>query len=505
MKKIVGIALLLLAIALVGGPFYAGIKAENELQKFIAKFDAYPGYQVSWLSYERGWFSTQATLSVGLDAALWPDENGEPESLPTLPLVIQIDHGPLLLNDISSVGWYSWRLDLTQDQTEWLEEHLDMAEEGQLYEAQGHAGLLGTVQFSDELKAFSIRDDQGNTIARTNGYVGSGTIGAAGKLSYAGLISGIDLTAEDALVVLGNITLRTEGDLSRMDWDSFVYPSNFYMNVASMELHGSGQQASVTNAVFEGAIEIPEDKDWFDLIVSLSVGNLGVNHSATNSAVNHPATNSAVKSVQLEDATMTFAYERISLAAYSAYIDMAAASLESPQQELDYQQFFTPEVMKEFFANGPAVALRNLSFSMPDGDFEGSLRLAMKDDFVMPAQITNPFIFIQALTLDANVVVDRPLALYLAKASSRAQVEASMVNNPDVTEADIETAVQQQAQNTLDMLMSQGILVSEGETLQAKLQFTDGQLVLNGKPMPFPLGMLMGGLQAQSAGGAQQL
>jgi uncharacterized protein YdgA (DUF945 family) len=487
MKKIIGIVLLLLATVLLGGPFYAGIKAEKELRNFTAKFDSYPGYQVSWQTYKRGWFSTEAVLDIGLDAAMWPSADDVPvEPLPTLPLAIQIDHGPLLLNDISSLGWYSWQLDLTKNQTEWLEEHVDMAGEGQLYEARGHAGLLGAVTFDDELKAFAISDDHGNILLRTNGYVGAGTISSAGKLSYAGLVKGIDLTAEDALVVLGDITLRTEGDLSRMDWDSFIYPSHFYANLASVQAQGGDQEVSLTNTVFEGAIEIPEGESWFDLIVSLSVGSL------------------AAHDVQIDDATMTFAYEHISLQAYSAYMDMVAATLESPEQDLNYQQFLTPEVMQEFFANGPAFALRNFSFTMPDGDFKGSIKLALKDDFTMPASEPNLFMLIQALTLDADVVVDRSLALYLAKTSSRAQAEASMVDS-EVTEADIEAAANQQAQDKLGMLTAQGILVSEGETLRARLQFADGQLLLNGKPMPLPLGMLMGGLQAQADDGGQEL
>ncbi len=504
MKKIIGIAALLLAIVLLGGPFYAGFKAERELHKVAAKFDSYPGYQVSWQSYERGWFSTEAVLAIGLEAALWPGmaDGTQPESqaksLPSLPLVIQIDHGPLLLNDISTFGWYSWQLELTQDQTAWLEEHIDAAGEGQLYESHGHAGLLGAVAFEDELKAFSVRDNHGGILVHTNGYVGSGTISSAGKLSYAGLVKGVDLTAEDALVVLGDITLRTEGDLSRMDWDSFIYPSNFYVNLTTVQVQGGDQEISLTNAVFEGAVEIPEGENWFDLIVSLSVGSL------------------VADEMRMDDAAMTFAYEHISLDAYSAYMDMAAAALEAPEQKLDFQQFLTPQVMQQFLANGPAFALRNLSFTMPDGTFTGSIRLAVNKDAVPPGAAANPLLLVQAITLQAGVTVDQPLALYLAEASARAQVEAAgvegegseggggeEVDGEAIDDADVDAATRQQAQDKLDMLIAQGILVSNGKTLEAKLQFANGQFLLNGRPIPLPLGLLMGA--TQKPGQAQQL
>ncbi len=485
MKKIIGVVLVLLAMVVLGGPFIGGLKAEKELQKIVQAIDEYPGYQVQWLEYDRGWFATEATLSVGFDAALWPvvgnegvdneEADDEAAQLPSLPLNIHIDHGPLLLSEQSALGWYAWQLDLTQEQTQWLEERLDVASDEQLYQAQGHVGLFGSIEFSDELQAFTVSDEQGNVFVRTNGYSGSGTVDMAGMLSYSGVIGHMDFTSEDALLSLGDTAIRSNGDLSRMDWEHFLYPSDFFMNVSTVHVQGGDRELSVTNAVFEGALVMAEGENFFDLIATVSAGNV------------------ESSDVKVEQAAVTFAYENISVSAYEAYMDMAAAMVEAPDQQVDYQQFFTPEIMQEFIANGPAFGLRNISFSTPQGDLKGSFRLGLKEDFVMPPQMTNPLMLIQALTLDSLLDVDRPLAMVLLGQSSRAQVEESMAGDPEVTEADIDAAVQQQAQQKLDMLIAQGIVVEEGDSLQAQVEFANGELLLNGTPTPFPLGMLMGG------------
>lgn len=490
MKKIIGAALILVLVILLAGPFVAGMKAERELQNAIEKFNAYPGYELAWTEYQRGWFSTEAVLSVGFDMSQWPNDDADPIVFPTLPLNIQISHGPILLTKQQeavqgadegqssgglNLGWYSWRLDLSPDQTAWLQERLNSDSEGDLYDAWGHMGLTGSVAFNDKLQAFSIDDEAGNRFITVNGYAGSGAVSSAGELSYQGHFEGMDVAAQDALLVLGNTTLEFSGDLSRIDWNTFLYPSDFSMTLESLRIQGNEGEMLMTNTHFSGAVEMPTDENWFTL-----TANMGVEQVIAGD-------------VRIDNAVMDLAYERISTRAYQAYIDMVKAMSESAtaQQDMDYQSFFTPEIMQEFFANGPAFVLRDLSFSMPEGSFDGDFELAIQKDLVEPVPVINPLMLIQAITLAANVEIDQTLALYFSKEASRARMQATM-NEEDVEPEDAEAALIEEAQATVDMLLAQNILVKDGEDLKATMQFIDGQLLLNGNPIPLPLGALMG-------------
>lgn len=472
MKKILGIFVVIIAAVLLLGPLYAGMKAEKQLQSFIATLDGYPGYHVEWSTYERHWFSTDATLALGFAMPAAADQQQAPPL--TLPLSVQIKHGPLLL-DTASLGWYSWQLDLTEEQNAQIAEHLQKDSDAPLYQGRGYMGLMGTVGHRDELQAFSYTDEEQGTVAHINGYTGNLTIDSARQLNYSGMVKGMDFTAQDALLVMGNLTMAVNGDLSRMDWDTLVYPSDVFMKVASMQLQGGDQTFEMTHGILEGAVELAENNEWMTLILTMSVGN-----------VTTPQTT-------VEDAEMTFAYERISLSAYKAYVDMMGAMSETGQPNM--QQFFTPEVVQDFFAKNPKFALRNFSFNMPEGDFKASFELGMREGFVMPDPLVNPMALLQALAVNASAQVDRPLATYFAKQSARKRAQESMTAESEISEAELDATLEQQAQATLDMLTAQGMLVEDGEGLKAVLQFLDGQLLLNGKPMPLPLGMLMGGLQ----------
>jgi uncharacterized protein YdgA (DUF945 family) len=475
MKKVFGIVVLLLIGTALVVPYYAGVKAESELREAVARFSSYPGYNVAWTTYDRGWLSTEATLTVGLDL---PGAAGADAAEPELPLTININHGPFL-PDNRTFGWYSWELDLSDDQNAWLREHVVAEGEEQLYRASGYMSLLGAVHHEDELQPFKVAEAQRDAALVISGYQGKLQIDRSRQLSYSGVVKGIDLTAEDALLVIGRISLALNGDLSRMDWDTFLYPSDFLVNVAKIQTQGGGGLVSINNLGVEGAVEMPKGENWFTLMTSTTIGEI------------------VTPGAEVRDATVTMAYERISLAAYEAYMDMVThVSQSAGQGAFDHQQFFTPEVVQEFLAAGPAFALRNLSFSMPEGEFKGQLQLSLPEGFALPGQVMNPLALVQSLRLEASAELDRSLAKFLAKASSRADIEAEIAGAADdagASSAEIEAALEQQAEVVLGMLMAQGIMVEEGDRLKAAVQFLNGEFMLNGKPMPLPLDLLMGG------------
>ncbi|HEY7884857.1 MAG TPA: DUF945 family protein [Cellvibrionaceae bacterium] len=474
MKKILGI---FIAVAIA---FFLGMLAERKLNRAIAHLHAYPGYTAEVVAFERGWFSSQAQLSIGMDL---PQEFFAAMESPafgmSLPLAITLQQGPVFFNEGLGLGWYRWQAVPANNKTGQSEPS------SPLFTHRGITSLSGHTRFTDNVSAFSKTINDENGVVDFGGYHGLGIIGSSGRMSYVGDIESFSFSEGDKAINLRSFNVKTDADLAQMDWELFVYPGEFALSLAELNAAiNTGaqlQEIKLQTLTMTSSMKVPANANWMSMDLQTAIASLTVNDW------------------YLRDLIWDMAFDNFSMDFYRAYHHaniemfdaMYTADTDTPPA-LNFGKHFTPEVMQAFIENGPAFRIDTLSATLPQGEFAVSAGLNLKADTPVPALPSNPLWLIGAIQAQASIEVDQTLAQYFARLSTEFQVRAAMAESPDVTEEQIQQMLDTQVTTTLDMLIQQGLVISQGEVLTSQLQYNGGEFTVNGNPIP--LGAMLGGM-----------
>ncbi len=474
MKKILGIIIVVALALFLVTPFVLGMHAEKNLQETIARLNAYPGYSAEVKTFESGWFSSRAELQVGIEipAGLVTEEDDfDLESL-SVTGILAIDHGPLLLSEGLQLGLYNWRL--------WL----DNADADNAFEHRGFMALNGHVRFRDRVESLDYPLNSGETQLHFDGYSGDGEIDTQGQLTYRGAVDVVSIDDEEESLRVEDIRMEMDGDLSRLDWDLFLYPGDFTISVGSLVASLDGglgvNDIQLQNLSLASTIVIPEDAAWMSMTMQTRLPRLEVNDWF------------------LRDLQWDMAFDNISMDFYRAYHQATVAMYENMDQTdsdalpaMDFGQYITPEVIQSLVEKGPGLRLDKLSGELPQGEFSGSASIHIKADAQPPSQLTNPLWLMGALQAQAQLQMDRTLAEHYARRMAEPGIRISAEQDPELTEEDIQQMIGEQAQATLEMLVQQGLVVSSDMAVSSQMTYNSGEMTVNGKPMP--LGALLGG------------
>ena len=87
-------------------------------------------------------------------------------------------------------------------------------------------------------------------------------------------------------------------------------------------------------------------------------------------------------------------------------------------------------------------------------------------------------------TANAELNMSKTLAGELATLAARLQIAQT---DPTIPPEQLDYMAEGQSGLMLTMLVGQGVLLEDGDGYRSSLQFADGALTLNGKPLPFGL------------------
>ena len=79
MKKTVILGIFIGAIGLIG-PKIIGSGVNEKIDDFVGALNKTPGYEATIVSSQSSWFSTGATVKIGLDPAIFGDLTASPEA-----------------------------------------------------------------------------------------------------------------------------------------------------------------------------------------------------------------------------------------------------------------------------------------------------------------------------------------------------------------------------------------------------------------------------------------
>ena len=481
MKKLFVVLLVVVVLAFVM-PFYAGFKAKQELDQVVVLLNSNPGYEAEWSYYEKSWLATEAVLRIALNAGV--DGDSGAARIIDIEVNIAIEHGPILPSTPVSLGWFAYNLKLSEQPSHYLSQYLTTKEGGDLFYSDGYMTLAGIVHVNNQVAPFTAESD--GVKANFDGYIGAGTLEPSGLFRYAGEAEGLTLIIDDlgerAEITLSASSLALESDYGRLVKGTNMMPSKVTYKLPKVSMLADGSLSEFNDIAVNAEATLPEGAGIIDFVMGLKVANGYLDDEKINN---------------LE---LVFSYDRISLQFIQGYMKMMEDSLANPDRMPDFTAYFTDEVIAEALGYQPGFSVKTLAFELVDGTFKTdmTLRIDTMDDVNSALIAANPMVLLQNILLDLNVLVDKPLAERLAKTQTLGAVEARIIEEQEAgavgtyTEEQVQEMVSQEAVMMLEMLIMQGLIVDEKDSYKSTVKLEKGETVINGSPMPIPLGALLG-------------
>jgi uncharacterized protein YdgA (DUF945 family) len=453
MRKSAVAVLAIVVLALLALPEIYGRLTENRIKALVA--DRGRGAWTAEIkSYERGWFRSRVVIELALSNAYVGALGGPSSPLGGhLPVAIHIAHGPVAVLDGVYFGWSKVvaRADRSAQPIAELEQQLGVP---QLFEVRSRTAFLGETSFDGEVAKFELPVEDGSVHFSGGSFAGTFQ---RNRLRSDGHIDSVELSSPLSGLTLHGLRAAVDADIQ-----SRAVP----IGTSSVEV----DDFAVTNALSD-AYAVGASKLKFGWKAALDGARLGIETS-------YDIASMTVANVTLTDASIGIGVRNVDLEAYEAYRDAVEDFLESQDPEP------MQAAVTRLIAAKPTVTLEPVRV-LADGElFEARLDLTPNDraaaDF--PAVLADPAGLAGAFDGSAQVDISRRLAERIAQQALRMQ----FAGDPSIPEEQLDQMVAAQSGAVLLMLAGQGIVETSGTGYRANIELADGELKLNGRPMPLP-------------------
>lgn len=170
MKKSALVLGSLLVVGVIAAPKIVGYKISSSVNEVVDTINQTPGYSATVTTMDSGWFTTTANIEVTVDASKLATILDVKNGNPSLQIVLDASHGPFLGGESAGLGWAVWSVDVAGDS---LREIADWEQGTSLYHMEGSAGLLGSVNYSQIIPAFTVETAIDDTTVNFSGHQGA--------------------------------------------------------------------------------------------------------------------------------------------------------------------------------------------------------------------------------------------------------------------------------------------------------------------------------------------
>ena len=456
MKKLAVAILAIVAVALLALPEVYGRLTEAQVRARVAAINS-AAWSVEITSYERGWFRSHAVIDLGLSplyAAAFAGPNVPPGALGGhLPVAIDVAHGPIAALDGVYFGWSKTvaRSDRTAPQIAALEQQLGVPH---LFEFRSRTSFLGETSFEAEVPMFGLPLETAAGSVQFSGLSAAGTV-RGDHVKSDGSIDSIELSMPD-----GGMALRG----LRATIDAEIRSSALVLGTSGVEID------SVSATSLPTVFDAEKLKFAWKSTLDASGGRLDVNTSYDIASL-------TLADVKLTDASIGLAFRNVDVEAFAAYRDAAQefARSQDPSSMLS--------AATRLIAARPTLVLEPVRV-LADGElFEAHLEVTPNERAAAgAAAFADPALLAGAFDGSAQIDISQRLAERIAQQALRMQ----FANDPSIPAEQLDATVQAQSGVVLLMLAGQGIIEANGTGYRAKVELANGQLLLNGRPMPLP-------------------
>ena len=459
MKK----ALIATSSLLLAGVFLApgivGIKAKERMDTLIEQLNSVPNYHATWESYDRGWFSAEGVMNLEMEIPIEPGQS--PVQL-AFQAQMDVDHGPVIINNGLQLAWASWSSAVSTPEA-W-EQWINLGERP-LFTQTGHVSLTGDYVMQDDMPGFTLTTEEGTV--KVSGFQGSGTIHSE-QLVYQGSLP--EITFESPLLpepltlsALG-ITMDTVLPEQGLALGALL-PGDFSMTLASAAM---GNTFLMDNLTISSGVTLNDDDTLADIAVRYAVERV------------------EAPELKLFDAGMDITLANYSTEFNRKYTDLMQGPLLDSESEQEAQALlldFVEHNLESLLAGKPELNIENVRFSLPEGSFSSHMNVKLADYNIEPDSLANPLFLQNNLVMDAYADADKQLALKLASVAATTTLDSDP-STRGINAVEKQAMIQQQAEMMVGMLTAGGMLVPKEDKLTAELTVENGQTTINGRPMP---------------------
>ena len=467
-KPLVAIAAAI-AIGLAIAPFAIGLMARDQLTARIAAIDSNNDWvSASVTAYERGWFSSDVQVTFTLDPANAPQLQDLPagafmlQSLVTeLPVDIDVRHGPISIGDPSGIGFafVEARPDSNDPDVAALTASLGVP---YLFEFRGRS-WLGRFDFDADIPPFEHAAPLGTFSFSGFDIEGQGT---QEGVDVAGAFDSLEMQGTLAAGAIESVGFDMR---YRPDEDGIPLSSgrlSIARAVASSPLMGAAPLFEIAGLSVNQNIEPSADGMTLDGIADYKLAAL--------------VTSAGTRFEDVEFSLAATHFDRQAVADYYAAVNAAPGLTGDP----DFLVARLIEVTDALARRGFSLDADPIRFSMASGRLDAVISAAVDGGGADPStllDLRNIAVLLGVLTVDADIVVTEALARELALFATRQQLAAT----GQLTGDELDTAAEAQSGLMLAMLVGQGFIVDDGDDYIVRARLVDGELTVNGSPLPF--------------------
>ncbi|UTW45347.1 YdgA family protein [bacterium SCSIO 12696] len=391
MKKVLTIVVILVVIAVLGGPFFTAKLARQGLEQQVALINEMPGYQAELVNYQKGWFSATTQMHVGIDETALANNPGM-EEVGDLGFLMDIDivHGPLLLRDTTGVGLVAATGTLNEDNTPALTEFRELAGLDTLMTYEQVTNLLGVSSYVVAVPAFDVADDNSEFVF--GGFEVAGDYDLKSRmLTGQGALAETRVVSANSTMVFDAMTF--DYDLELVNWALQLGEQN--MTMPGVRVYPGKDTSSEPIMLLQNLV-IVSDADYDSdetVTVKMNVALDKVN----------------AQGMQLEGFNFDFLIERFSVKAIDQFMEMyqnAMASMADPELAQMQMAMGGMALAPEILQQSPVFAIPDLSLKLNGEPLTANARIEVHADGLDMATVTaNPQPLLQKLVAGLNLEV----------------------------------------------------------------------------------------------------
>jgi uncharacterized protein YdgA (DUF945 family) len=466
MNKVAIVAAALLAIVLLALPAVVGSITEARVRERVAAIDASPNADAELTSFARGWLGSTARIELTLapdNAARLAEAAGTPLGVfGTLPIVVELAHGPVALRNGVHFAW-STMVARPDTEAPGIAELTQTLGVPYLFEFRGSTPYLGGLLFDADAPPFELPIDEA-LLTFSGGTLAGSLTGR--QLDADAQVGSLAFTSPTGTFAVRGLAATADNELR----SQYVMPGETSFTVASISMASPSQNAApmfeVSNLKMLSDVGIDAAGELLEMRVTYDVDTLRLEDNEVTAG----SVGVTVRSLDVA------AVEAYSVAATEAAAAADPATLAASLGPL----------LERALKAGPSLTLDPIRFRYDGEPFDGRIEVTTRPDQLPPAgtlTLDNPLMMLGLVNAKADLRLSKTLAGQLATLGARLQLGSDPTIPPD----QLEYMVEAQAGLMVTLLVGQGVLIEDGENYRTAVDYTDGSVTLNGSPLPFGL------------------
>ncbi|MGK0306228.1 MAG: hypothetical protein ACI8UG_001979, partial [Gammaproteobacteria bacterium] len=236
MKKTLLVGASIILLVAVIAPKIVSNSFNQKLDSVVELINQNPVYNVSIKYRTSDWFSSTATINVGLDSSTFNNNVGQEAynemqgvfANMNIDVVIDAQHGPILTQNGLALGWLTWNARVDGNT---LRETLEFEANTPFYQITSHTSLLGASSYTDKIPSFQIKDDEVFTQLSFSGWNGFGTFSDS-ETRFQGMLETVSVNSAFGKFELNQWSVDSKIQGNLMD----AMAGNFQNSTMSMQI-----------------------------------------------------------------------------------------------------------------------------------------------------------------------------------------------------------------------------------------------------------------------------